>query len=263
MHPEIQQDGPGSCPICGMALEPMVVSAEERPNEELIDMTRRFWIGLAFTVPVVILEMGGHLGLFGAHGLFGSEADKMVQAVLSAPVVVWCGWPFFVRGWESLKTRNFNMFTLVAMGTGVAFAASLVAAFLPSIFPPEVQSGHGGVPVYFEAAAVITVLVLLGQVLELRARESTSGALRALLRLQPKTARRVPKAGLDEDVPLEEVRAGDRLRVRPGERVPVDGVVLSGAATLDQSMVTGEAMPVAVAAGGRVIGGTLLADGAS
>ena len=262
MDPEIQQDGPGACPICGMALEPMMVTAEVVPNAELVDFLRRLWVGLVFTVPLVVLEMGSHLGFFGEHGLFEPGTQKLIQAALATPVVLWCGWPFFERGWASVRTRNLNMFTLIALGTGVAYVASLVATFAPSVFPPDVRGGHGGAPVYFEAAAVIILLVLLGQVMELRARESTSGALRSLLKLQPKTARRVPKAGLDEEVLLEDVRRGDKLRVRPGERVPVDGIVLSGAASVDQSMVTGEAMPVSLAQGQGVIGGTLVQDGA-
>ncbi|MFN3658088.1 MAG: heavy metal translocating P-type ATPase [Pseudolabrys sp.] len=259
MHPEIRQEGPGSCPICGMALEPEMPSADTGPNPELIDMTRRFWIGLALTLPVFALEMGAHI--VGAHGWVAPQLSNYIQFAFATPVVLWAGWPFFVRGWQSLLTRNLNMFTLIAMGTGVAYVYSLVATFAPGIFPHEFR-GHAGTPaVYFEAAAVITVLVLLGQVLELRAREATSGAIRALLDLAPKTARRVNDDGSDEEVPLDSVHLGDRLRVRPGDKVPVDGVVLEGRSALDESMVTGESMPVTKEKDARVIGGTLNTSG--
>ncbi|HVV62834.1 MAG TPA: heavy metal translocating P-type ATPase [Pseudolabrys sp.] len=257
MHPEIRQIGPGSCPICGMALEPEMPSAETGPNPELADMTRRFWIGLALAVPVTALDMSAH---FGAHWL-EPYFSNWIQFAFATPVVLWAGWPFFVRGWQSLLTRNLNMFTLIAMGTGVAYAYSAVAVLAPGIFPDAFR-GHGGaVPVYFEAASMITVLVLIGQVLELRAREATSGAIRALLDLAPKTAHRVKDDGNDEDVPLDTINAGDRLRVRPGEKVPVDGVVLEGRSSLDESMVTGESMPVTKTEGARVIGGTLNSSG--
>ncbi len=255
MHPEVRQVGPGACPICGMALEPLMVSAEEEPNEELIDMTRRFWIGLALSVPIVILEMGGHF--LGLHALIGQTTSNWAQLVLATPVVLWGGWPFFVRGWQSLVTRNLNMFTLIAMGTGVAWAYSVVATVAPELFPEAFRGADGSVAVYFEAAAVITVLVLLGQVLELRARASTGGAIRALLDLAPKTARRLADDGSEEEVDVAAVQAGDRLRVRPGERIPVDGMVLEGRGAVDESMVTGESMPVDKTAGERVLGGTI------
>ena len=259
MHPEIRQVGPGSCPICGMALEPVLVSAEAGPNHELIDMTRRFWIGLALSLPVVALEMGGHLT--GLDRLVPRQTSNWVQLILATPVVLWAGWPFFLRGWQSLVTRNLNMFTLIAMGTGVAWAYSVVATLTPGIFPAAFRGHDGAVAVYFEAAAVITVLVLLGQVLELRARESTSGAIRALLDLTPKTARRIRDDGTDEEVQLDAVHVGDRLRVRPGEKVPVDGSVVEGRSAVDESMVTGESMPVTKEAGAKVIGGTMNQSG--
>jgi heavy metal translocating P-type ATPase len=259
MHPEVRQIGPGSCPICGMALEPEMVLAEAAPNPELADMTRRLWIGAALTLPVFILEMGGHL--IGAHGWIAQQVSNWVQLALATPVVLWAGWPFFERAWASVKTRNLNMFTLIAMGTGVAWAYSIVATLLPGIFPATMHTHDGAVPVYFEAAAVITVLVLLGQVLELKAREQTGGAIRALLDLTPKTARRVRDDGADEDIPLELVHVGNRLRVRPGERVPVDGAVLEGLSAIDESMVTGESMPVTKGAGETVIGGTVNQSG--
>jgi P-type Cu+ transporter len=255
MHPQIRQVGPGSCPICGMALEPELVSAEAEPNPELIDMTRRFWIGLALTLPVAALEMGGHV--FDLHRWIGQPLSNIFQLVLATPVVLWAGWPFFVRGWQSLLTRNLNMFTLIAMGTGVAYVYSVIAALLPGIFPPAFRGAHGEVAVYFEAAAVITVLVLLGQVLELRAREQTSGAIRALLDLAPKTARRLAPDGSDEEIALDLVAVDDRLRVRPGDKVPVDGTVIEGRSNLDESMVTGESMPVTKTAGEAVIAGTI------
>lgn len=261
MHPEVRQDHAGPCPICGMALEPELVTADSGPSPELADMTRRFWIALALTLPVFLLEMGSHL--FPAlHHLVPMDRSVWIQLVLATPVVLWAGWPFFERGWASLKTRNLNMFTLIAMGTGVAWAYSIVAALAPGLFPPAFRAADGTVAVYFEAAAVITVLVLLGQVLELRARERTSGAIKALLNLAPKTARRMLPGGEDEEVPLEQIMVGDRLRVRPGEKVPVDGTVEDGRSALDEAMVTGEAMPVAKAKGDTVIGGTLNQTGA-
>src|SRR5712692_10261793 len=259
MHPQIRQVGPGSCPICGMALEPEVASLDTQPNPELADMTRRFWLGLALALPAVVLEMGGHL--VGGHGLIDQSLSNWIQLVFAAPVVVWAGWPFFVRGWQSLQTRNLNMFTLIAMGTGVAYGYSLVGTVAPDIFPATFR-GHGGaVSVYFEAAAVITVLVLLGQVLELRAREATSGAIKALLQLAPKTARLVDEDGADHEVQIGSLKVGDKLRVRPGEKVPVDGVILEGRSSLDESLVTGESMPVTKETGGKVIAGTLNQSG--
>jgi len=261
MHPEIRQAGPGSCPICGMALEPVLPSAETGPNPELVDMTRRFWIGLALTLPVFALEMGSHLvDLDHAIGL-SMTASSWIQFALATPAVLWAGAPFFARGWASLVSRNLNMFTLIALGTGTAWAYSVVALFLPGLFPPAFRVHDGGVAVYFEAAAVITVLVLLGQVLELRARERTGGAIRALLDLAPKTARRIAMDGSETDLPLEQVQVGDRLRVRPGETVPLDGVVTDGHSSVDESMVTGESMPVTKAVGAKVIGGTLNGQG--
>jgi Cu+-exporting ATPase len=260
MHPEVRQVGPGSCPICGMALEPVLVTADAGPNHELIDMTRRFWIGLALSLPVVALEMGVHLT--GLDRLVPQGMSNWLQLLLATPVVLWCGWPFFVRGWQSLVTRNLNMFTLITMGTGVAWLYSVVATLAPGVFPAALRGHDGAVAVYFEAAAVITVLVLLGQVLELRARESTSGAIRALLDLAPKTARRVRADGREEEVPLEAVHVADRLRVRPGEQVPVDGAVIDGRSAVDESMVTGESMPVTKEVGASVIGGTMNQSGA-
>ena len=259
MHPEIRQEGPGSCPICGMALEPLMVTAESGPSHELADMTRRFWIGLALSVPVLALEMGGHLT--GLMMILGQQLSNWLQFALATPVVLWAGWPFFVRGWQSLLTRNLNMFTLIALGTGVAWIYSVIATFAPEIFPAAFRQMEGSVAVYFEAAAVITVLVLLGQVLELRARERTSGAIKALLGLAPKTARRVDAKGNDEEIALEHISVGDLLRVRPGEKVPVDGEITEGRSSLDESMVTGESMPVTKDAGAKVIGGTLNASG--
>jgi Cu+-exporting ATPase len=254
MHLEIRQVGPGSCPICGMALEPELPTVATGPNAELVDMKRRLWIGLTLAVPVFALEMGGHL--LGLHWL-PQQTSNWVQLALATPVVLWAGWPFFVRGWQSLVTGNLNMFTLVAMGTGVAWLASVVATVAPQAFPPAFRGHDGAVPVYFEAAAVITVLVLVGQVLELRAREQTGAAIRALLDLTPKRARRIAADGTEDDVDLAQVAVGDRLRVRPGEKVPIDGTVVEGRSTVDESMVTGESLPVAKADGSTVIGGTM------
>jgi Cu+-exporting ATPase len=259
MHPEIRQVGPGSCPICGMALEPEMVSSDTGPNPELADMTRRFWIGLALTVPVFALEMGGHLT--GLHRSLGQQNSNWIQLLLATPVVLWAGRPFFERGWASLQTRNLNMFTLIAMGTGIAWIYSVVGTLAPSLFPASMRAADGAVAIYFEAAAVITVLVLLGQVLELQARERTSGAIKALLDLSPKMARRINADGTDEDVTLDQVVAGERLRVRPGERIPVDGEILEGRSAVDESMVTGESMPVTKAHGDTVIGGTMNKSG--
>ena len=259
MHPEIRQLGPGSCPICGMALEPEIASADVGPNPELVDMTHRFWIGLVLTIPVFTLEMGAHI--FGAHNWIDPKLSNYIQCAFATPVVLWAGWPFFVRGWQSLLNRSLNMFTLIAMGTGVAYVYSLAATVTPGIFP-EAFHGHSGAPAsYFEAASVITVLVLMGQVLELRAREATSGAIRALLDLAPKTARLVRDDGGDEEIALDQVQTGERLRVRPGDKVPVDGIVLEGRSAVDESMVTGESMPVTKEKDSHVIGGTLNTSG--
>ena len=255
MHPEIRQVGPGSCPICGMALEPETITADSGPNPELADMTRRFWVAVALSLPVFALEMGGHL--FDLHHYLPGQWSNWIQLALATPVVLWAGWPFFERGWASLKTRNLNMFTLIAMGVGVAWLYSVIAVAAPQIFPDAFRNSDGSVPVYFEAAAVITALVLLGQVLELGARERTSGALKALLDMAPKTARRIRPDGADEEVTLDLIVVGDRLRVRPGEKVPVDGEIVEGRAALDESMVTGESMPVTRAVGEAVIGGAI------
>jgi Cu+-exporting ATPase len=255
MHPQIRQVGPGSCPICGMALEPETVTAEAGPNHELKDMTLRLWVGLALAVPVFALEMGGHLT--GLMMLVSHQTSNWIQMALATPVVLWAGWPFFVRGWASLKSRNLNMFTLIAIGVGVAWLYSMVAALAPKAFPPAFRDASGAVPVYFEAAAVITVLVLLGQVLELRARERTSGAIKALLNLAPKTARRIREDGSDEEVTLDLIHVGDRLRVRPGEKVPVDGEVIEGRVSIDESLVTGESMPVTKEPGAKVVAGAI------
>jgi Cu+-exporting ATPase len=259
MHPEIRQVGPGSCPICGMALESDVVSLDAPPNHELADMTRRFWIGLVLALPVVVLDMGAHL--FGAHGWVDQTLSNWIQLAFATPVVLWAGWPFFVRGWQSLQTRNLNMFTLIAMGTGVAYIYSITASVAPDIFPAAFRSHDGAVPVYFEAASAITVLVLLGQVLELRAREATSGAIKALLELAPKTARLIGDDGTEREVSLDAVHQGDKLRVRPGEKVPVDGAVVEGRSNVDESLVTGESMPVTKEVGATVIAGTLNQSG--
>ncbi len=255
MHPQIRQVGPGSCPICGMALEPETVTADSGPNPELADMTRRFWVAVALSLPVFALEMGSHL--FNLHALMPGQLSNWVQFALATPVVLWAGWPFFERGWASLRTRNLNMFTLIAMGVGVAWVYSVVAVAAPGVFPAAFRNMDGSVPVYFEAAAVITALVLLGQVLELGARERTSGALKALLDLAPKTARRIRPDGTDEEATLDLIVVGDRLRVRPGEKVPVDGEIVEGRAALDESMVTGESMPVTRTVGEAVIGGAI------
>jgi Cu+-exporting ATPase len=259
MHPEIRKVGPGTCPICGMALEPEVASLETGPNPELADMTRRFWIGGLLALPVVVLEMGGHL--IGGHGLIEQSPSNWIQFAFATPVVLWAGWPFFVRGWQSLVTRNLNMFTLIAMGTAVAYVYSVIGTLFPRVFPATFRGHDGAVGVYFEAAAVIIVLVLLGQVLELRARDATSGAIKALLRLAPKTARRVRDDGSDEEIEIDHLKVGDKLRVRPGEKVPVDGIILEGHSSLDESLVTGESMPVTKETGGKVIAGTLNQSG--
>lgn len=259
MHPEIVRDRPGSCPICGMALEPRTVTAEE-DNTELRDMTRRFWLSVALTIPLLVIAMGG---MFGLHldRFISPRALSWLELALATPVVLWGGWPFFARGWQSILNRSLNMFTLIALGVGVAYVYSLVATLAPDIFPASFREMGGRVPVYFEPAAVIVALVLLGQVLELKARSQTGAAIRALLGLAPKTARRIKPDGAEEDVPLEEVRAGDTLRVRPGEKVPVDGEVVEGTSNVDESMVTGEPIPVEKRAGDRVIGATVNSTG--
>lgn len=259
MHPEIRQEGPGDCPICGMALEPETVSADTGPSEELKDMTRRFWIGLALALPVLVLEMGGHV--FGLDHLIAPQVSNWIQLLLATPVVVWAGRPFFVRGWRSIMRRSLNMFTLIAIGTGAALVYSLLATIVPGIFPETFRQTDGSVAVYFEAAAVIVVLVLLGQVLELRAREKTSGAIRALLDLAPATARRLDDENQEEEVSLDKVQVGDRLRVRPGDKVPLDGEVLEGRSNIDESMVTGEPLAVRKEAGDGVIGGSINGQG--
>lgn len=259
MHPEIVEDAPGSCPICGMALEPVMPTAGGAPNRELADMSKRFRFGAALALPVLVLEMGRHF--LGIDQVVPPALNQWLQFILATPVVLWAGKPFFERGYQSLRSRHLNMFTLIALGTGVAWSYSVAALFAPSVFPAALRDVHGLVPVYFEASAVITVLVLLGQVLELQARERTGGAIRALLDLAPKTARRITSEG-DEEVALDLIVPGDRLRVRPGEKVPVDAVVIDGRSTLDESMVTGESMPVKREAGAPVIGGTMNQTGA-
>lgn len=259
MHPEVRQEGPGDCPICGMGLEPEQITLNDGPSEELVDMTRRFWVGLILALPVFLLEMGGHFT--GLEHMILPQTSNWIQLALATPVVAWCGWPFFVRGWKSVLSRNLNMFTLIAIGTGVALVYSLVATLIPQVFPEAFRQADGSVAVYFEAAAVIVVLVLLGQILELRAREKTSGAIRALLDLAPATARKLADNGDESDVPLEQVKVGDRLRVRPGDKVPLDGEVLEGRSNVDESMVTGEPLAVSKKAGDQVIGGSINQQG--
>jgi P-type Cu+ transporter len=255
MHPQVRQMGPGACPLCGMALEPVLATVEQGDSPELRDMTKRFWIGTALTLPVFALEMGGHL--IDIHHLVAQQASNWVQLLLATPVVLWAGWPFFTRAVASVKHHSLNMFTLIALGTGAAWLYSIVATLAPGLFPPALRGEDGAVAVYFEAAAVITVLVLLGQVLELRAREKTSGAIKALLGLAPKTAVRVKPDGTDETVQVEAIQVGDLLRVRPGEKVPVDGELTAGKGNVDESMVTGEPIPVAKAIGSKVTAGTM------
>lgn len=259
MHPQVRQIGPGTCPICGMALEPEQASLDEGPSPELVDMRRRFWIGTVLTIPVVVLEMGGHL--FRLDHLVDQQTSNWIQLGLATPVVLWAGWPFFVRGWRSILSRSLNMFTLIAMGIGVAWTYSIIATVVPAIFPPTFRGPDGSVAVYFEAAAVITVLVLLGQVLELRAREQTSGAIKALLSLAPTKAKRLKDDGSDEEVDLDQVNVGDRLRVRPGDKIPVDGTVIEGRSNVDESMVTGEPVPVQKETASKIIGGTINGQG--
>ena len=258
MHPQIRRNGPGQCPICGMALEPLEPSLEEGPNPELIDMTRRFWVSAVLSLPLIVLALGPEL--FGWQPL-PMGISMFVQLALATPVVLWGGWPFFERLWASLKTRNLNMFTLIGLGVGVAYGYSVIGTLAPGIFPSSLRSMGGFVPVYFEAAAVITTLVLLGQVLELRARSATGKAIRALLGLAPKTARRMNADGREEDVPIEHVQVGDQLRVRPGEKVPVDGEVVEGHSSVDESMITGEPVPVEKALGDKVTGATVNGTG--
>jgi Cu+-exporting ATPase len=261
MHPQIRQAAPGNCPICGMALEPMVATEDAGLGGELADMTRRLWIGAALAVPVLVLEMGAHFPGSNLHHYVSPQASIWIEFVFSTPVVLWAGWPFFARGWTSVHNRSLNMFSLIALGVGAAYVYSLAATFAPGLFPEDLKMEGGVLAVYYEAASVITVLVLLGQVLELRAREQTGSAIRALLNLAPKVARRIRDDGADEDVPLDQVSVGDRLRIRPGDSVPVDGAVLEGRSAIDESMVTGESMPVAKEAGAKVIGGTINGTG--
>jgi P-type Cu+ transporter len=261
MHPEVRQWGPGSCPICGMALEPVTVSAEKEENPELVDMTRRFWVSAALAIPAVLLAMSEMIPGRTLESLSHSSMRGWIELALTTPVVLWGGWPFFVRGWQSVVTRNLNMFTLIALGVGVAYAYSVIALLFPGLFPESLRAAHGQVGLYFEAAAAIVTLVLLGQVMELRARSRTGAAIRALLGLAPKTARVLRDDSSEEDVPLEHVHRGDRLRVRPGEKVPVDGIVLEGKSTVDESMVTGEPIPVEKTVGDRLIGATVSGTG--
>jgi Cu+-exporting ATPase len=260
MHPQIRQNGPGTCPICGMALEPVAITLEEQPNEELEDMTRRFWWSLALTAPILVFMVDEFLPGQPFHHLLASGTVNLIELALATPIVLWGGWPFFQRGWASVVSRHLNMFTLIALGVGAAYSYSVIATMAPGLFPDSFRM-NGAVAVYFEAAAVIVVLVLLGQVLELRARSRTSSAIKNLLGLAPRTARRIESDGTDHDVPLGDVHVGDRLRVRPGERIPVDGVVLEGKTTVDESMVTGEPIPAEKTAGGKVTGGTVNAVG--
>jgi Cu+-exporting ATPase len=261
MHPQIVRSEPGNCPICGMTLEPRVVNAAEEANPELADMTRRFWISTALTIPMILIEMSDMLAGKPLARMMPASVRTWVELALATPVVLWAGWPLFVRAWESIVNRSLNMFTLIGMGVGVAYGYSLVAAIFPNLFPDSFRTADGAVPVYFEAAAAITALVLLGQVLELRARSSTSSAIRALLGLAPKTARVTRSDGREEDIALDRVVPGDRIRVRPGEKVPVDGVVVDGASAVDESMVTGEPIPVEKKPGDRLIGATINGTG--
>ena len=262
MHPQIRRSEPGNCPICGMTLERVQPASETGQSLELRDMTRRFRIGAALAAPVVFLDMATGIHALAAHRLITPVLSMWIQFAFGTPVVIWSGWPLLRRGWDSVRRRSLNMFSLIALGVSTAYLYSLVALLAPGLFPRGLRGAGGIIPVYFEAAAVITVLVLLGQVLELRAREATGGAIRALLNLAPKFARRIPDAGTDEEIPLEAVRVGDRLRIRPGEAVPVDGVVLEGSSAVDESMVTGESIPVAKVAAAKVIGGTINTSGA-
>ncbi len=261
MHPEIIQDGPGDCPICGMALEPVVPGDSEAADTELAAMTRRFWVALILSIPLVVIAMREMLPGQPLEALASPRAFNGLECALATPVVLWAGLPFFQRGWRSLVNRSLNMFTLIALGTGVAYAYSLVAVLVPGIFPDAFRSMSGTVAVYFEAASVIIALVLLGQVLELKARSQTSSAIKSLLGLAPKQARRMKVDGSEEDVPLADVHVGDRLRVRPGEKIPVDGVVVEGRSAVEESMVTGEPMPVTKDPGAPLIGATINGTG--
>ena len=262
MHPQVRQPGPGSCPLCGMGLElENAAMAEEGPNPELIDFTRRLWVGGVLTVPLLVLTMGPFLGLSEIREIFGERNTLWIELVLGTPVVLWCGWPFLERGWASFRTMNLNMFSLIAMGVIAAWAFSVVAVISPEIFPDGFRSADGHVGVYFEAAAVIVTLVLLGQVMELRAREGTGKAIRALLDLAAKNAHVLRDGGREEEVPLEDVQRGDRIRVRPGEKVPVDGVVLEGRSSVDESMITGEPVPVEKTTGDLLTGATINGTG--
>ncbi|WGM40905.1 heavy metal translocating P-type ATPase [Caulobacter sp. NIBR1757] len=259
MHPEIRQQGPGSCPICGMALEPELATLDSGPNPELVDFTRRFWLGALLTLPLLVIEMGGHM--FGLRFPWPMQTGAWIQLALASPVVLWSGWPFIARGWASLRTRHLNMFTLIALGSLAAWSFSVFATLVPGAVPAAFRTAEGGPPLYFEAAAVIIVLVLLGQMLELKARERTSGAIKALLDLAPRTARRLRADGADEEVPVDQIAIGDRLRLRPGEKVPVDGVIAEGRASLDEALVTGESMPVDKVPGDAVVAGSLNTTG--
>src|SRR5262245_50482752 len=261
MHPQIVRDRPGACPLCGMALEPLTPTAEAEDDTELRDMRRRFWIGFVLTLPLLLIGMSEMIPHFAARHEAAGQLMSWIQLALATPVVLYCGWPFFERGWASIVNSSPNMFTLIALGTGVAYLYSVVATLFPGLFPPTLRTHNGVVGVYYETAAAITVLVLFGQVIELRARSRTGAAIRALLALAPRTARRLSDDGREEDVPLESVVAGDRLRVRPGERIPVDGSVLEGRSTVDESMITGEPMPVDKGSGDRLIGGTVNGTG--
>ena len=262
MHPEIVQEGPGDCPICGMALEPQgVPTGDEGPNPELVDFKRRFWVGAALTIPLLVLTMGPYVGLGVVREFLGERVTLWIELVLGTPVILWAGWPFFVRGWKSVVSRNLNMFTLIGMGVGAAYLFSIVAVLAPGIFPDGFRDPEGNVGVYFEAGAVIVVLVLLGQMMELGARERTGAAIRALLDLAAKTARIIREDGSEEEIPLEDVKVGDRLRVRPGDKVPVDGIVVEGRSSIDESMISGEPIPVEKVEGENVTGATINGTG--
>ena len=262
MHPQVRQTHPGSCPICGMGLElESAAMAAEGPNPELVDFTRRFWVGTVLTIPLLVLTMGPYLGFPGVRDIFGERTTLWIELVLGTPVVLWCGWPFLVRGWNSFRTLNLNMFSLIGMGVMAAWLFSVVAVFAPGIFPDGFRDPEGHVGVYFEAAAVIVTLVLLGQVMELRAREGTGKAIRALLDMAAKTARVIRPDGTEEEIALEEVQVGDRLRVRPGDKVPVDGIVVDGRSSVDESMISGEPVPVEKTEGDPVTGATINGTG--